>query len=474
MPHLTLSDQKPIAVFDVLNALNIFWTFVLFRRFYKKFSIFGLGIQIFALLFIVSRWLDDQNGIRTNNAAYGLEWMVELAFNGISVGIWLVFGESSLKNRVKTSQKVYYWLGKVIRGLAILMFVAILVESLFQLSQNSTPQPGKLYSISIDYRSNSGEPIFESDSIVSSLWSDLGVREEINQVKISRKMHLNCSNYYMEHPFEGTIVLDAGMPFFSTVWIPLFGLLNSREKGGTFPHEVQFCSYDRLGYGWSELGLEPRDLESHYVEMRELLRVSNTKGPFVYAGWSYGTTLAQVFYHLDADNLKGMVLMDPMSTTQLQNQFVDYLQSGISSFNSLRMIYPFGLGRLLSDNLPLEAGFPDERVTEPMKSSTLANCKKFNFPETAYRELLGLEDGLEHLRVLEDNSTNKTQVPTVLLASSVFESEGGMELNWKRISEKIGGWKKVLVVEKSDHYLPLFNVNHVLNSITVLLERINR
>lgn len=70
-------------------------------------------------------------------------------------------------------------------------------------------------------------------------------------------------------------------------------------------------SYDRAGYGSSEVGPLPRDSRSEVEELRALLGELKIPGPYILVGHSLGGLNAQVYAGSHPQEVAAMVLLDP-------------------------------------------------------------------------------------------------------------------------------------------------------------------
>jgi pimeloyl-ACP methyl ester carboxylesterase len=70
-------------------------------------------------------------------------------------------------------------------------------------------------------------------------------------------------------------------------------------------------TYDRAGYGSSEVGPLPRDSRSEVEELRTLLTRLKISPPYILVGHSLGGLNVQVYARLHPEEVAGMVLLDP-------------------------------------------------------------------------------------------------------------------------------------------------------------------
>lgn len=98
-----------------------------------------------------------------------------------------------------------------------------------------------------------------------------------------------------------TIILDSGMG------VPGMSWRNIQSDVAKFS---RVCSYDRAGYGWSEIGPKPRTSQQIAHELRALLDAAPEKGPYIMVGHSFGGYNVRVFTGMYPSDVLGMVLID--------------------------------------------------------------------------------------------------------------------------------------------------------------------
>lgn len=110
------------------------------------------------------------------------------------------------------------------------------------------------------------------------------------------KLNLNCSG-----PPGVTVVLDSGMGGPALDWVLV------QPEVAKF---TRVCSYDRAGYGWSDVSPLPRTSSHIAQELKALLDAAGEQGPFVMVGHSFGGYNARVFTALYPLQVGGLVLVD--------------------------------------------------------------------------------------------------------------------------------------------------------------------
>jgi pimeloyl-ACP methyl ester carboxylesterase len=76
-------------------------------------------------------------------------------------------------------------------------------------------------------------------------------------------------------------------------------------------------TYDRAGYGWSQLSPQPRTSEQAVTELAQLLTQAQIPPPYVLLGDSFGTYNIRLFAHHYPDQVVGMVLTDGLHEAEM-------------------------------------------------------------------------------------------------------------------------------------------------------------
>ena len=80
---------------------------------------------------------------------------------------------------------------------------------------------------------------------------------------------------------------------------------------GALKGETRSILFDRAGAGWSELGPLPITIDGEVEQLKLLLEAAGEKGPFVFAGHSFGGLFSANFAQRYPELVAGLVLMDP-------------------------------------------------------------------------------------------------------------------------------------------------------------------
>ena len=122
-------------------------------------------------------------------------------------------------------------------------------------------------------------------------------------------------------PSEYTIILEAGGGMFSSAYQEIQDNIAQQT-------ENRVISYDRSGFGGSELG--PKDFTAldEVKSLKKLLEIQGFNDNYVLVGHSYGGFLVLLFTLQYPQLVKGLVLIDPMNVI-----FVD--RFGLDNLNAV-------------------------------------------------------------------------------------------------------------------------------------------
>ena len=198
------------------------------------------------------------------------------------------------------------WLGRVARGAAVLIVVAVVSGALYQnvllaRDRRTHPMPGQLI--------------------------DVG----------GYRMHIYCAG-------QGAppVILDSGQGDSYISW---------RKVQPEIAKFVSVCSYDRAGLGYSEPSPRPRTSRVFAEELHELLNAAGVAPPYILVGHSFGGFNVRLFASRYRSETAGMVLVDsghpdqPKRMPQQLRMNAEFVRQG----KLLQFTEPIGIPRLLGD-----------------------------------------------------------------------------------------------------------------------------
>ena len=157
-------------------------------------------------------------------------------------------------------------------------------------------------------------------------------------------------------PSDYTIILEAGGGRYSDVYE---GIQDTLAKLTGY----RVISYDRSGFGKSELGPADLNAPGEVQLLRKCIDSLKLKKKIILAGHSYGGFLIQLFTKEFPDLVKGLVLIDPMNVcfvdrfgldnlNALQPYFTDPAENWQKAGNRMVNNFPFALDKLRGYELP--------------------------------------------------------------------------------------------------------------------------
>ena len=150
------------------------------------------------------------------------------------------------------------------------------------------------------------------------------------------------------------------------VWFPgsHFGSFGFYDQHKAVRGTVRSILVDRPGSGWSDTGPFPRTTAREADEIVRALEAAGEKGPFVFAGHSFGGLLAANIARRYPEKTAALVLLDP---TPLDVMFYGADKKGLTSFHRLmfwegiRRI--FGFYREVIPPWASKGAMPDDEIT---------------------------------------------------------------------------------------------------------------
>lgn len=132
------------------------------------------------------------------------------------------------------------------------------------------------------------------ESSISASYASPGEAVELDD---GRVLNLRCLGQ------RGPVVLlEAGGNSDSTSWFRVQPLL---------ARSTRVCSYDRAGYGFSDLGPLPRNLSADVADLHALIEAAGFALPVVLVGHSKGSNIVRKYAQLHPKRVAGLVLVDP-------------------------------------------------------------------------------------------------------------------------------------------------------------------
>lgn len=270
-------------------------------------------------------------------------------------------------------------------------------------------------------------------------------------------LHFNISGQPTNKP---TIILEAGQGGFSTSWVRIQELLSQ---------ETQVVSYDRAGYGWSDSDNQPANLIRNSQELHLALAELDIAPPYILVGHSLGGLYASIFADQYAEDVVGLILVDPSPPRLFENLPEDMLarQASVTSMmQSMELASYFGVLRIMN---PLTAFMGD--MPEEERNATIALSSHPGFISTYLEEneiVMALPDSfsLQHelidmpLIVLSSNQAPDGQT----MPEGIIETTQQLHQEWANQSSH-GQW---LVIDGSNHFSIILKEDHARQVVDII------
>jgi pimeloyl-ACP methyl ester carboxylesterase len=159
-----------------------------------------------------------------------------------------------------------------------------------------------------------------------------------------------------EHPAPGQLVDIGGRRLhlwctgagFPVVVLEVGGSGNVLEWSRVQPEvakTTRVCSYDRAGFGWSDLGPNPRSAAQIVGELHTLLQAAQVPGPYVLTGHSIGGLFVRLFASTYPTEVAGIILVDATHEDLRQRMPAE---SGAQAGNPLMLQFTLDLHSFLT------------------------------------------------------------------------------------------------------------------------------
>ena len=223
-------------------------------------------------------------------------------------------------------------------------------------------------------------------------------------------------------PSEYTIVLEAGGGKYSESYQEI------QDRLATLTG-FRVMSYDRSGFGQSELGPDHFNAVDEVKALKKCLGMLGVKDKLILAGLSYGGYLVQLFASRYPDLVSGLVLIDPMNV-----KFVD--RFGLDNLNAVTPYFP-----------------------NPTENFEKAGNRMVDFSSESFAAMRGKE--------------LPKQIPVILITSG---NPPMMKELWRRCHEEMmmGSEKhQLLIAEGNNHDIVEENPELVLKTINEFVSSTN-
>ena len=230
-----------------------------------------------------------------------------------------------------------------------------------------------------------------------------------------------------------TILLEAGGGMDSREWNNLAPEL-ARKTGATI------VSYDRAGFGKSDLPETPQDMREEVEWLWQGLQKLNLYKDLILVGHSFGGWMIRLIASEHPEAVRGMVLVDPFT-----NEFVDLL--GVEYLDNHPM----------TGKLPFDTSKPDKLT-------------KF---QRAVVRMVG--DGLGPKIEIMRQTSIPSNIPVLVITSGrpflpKTEEQEAWRLSHEQLTASIKG-AALIVAEESDHMIPMRQPALIIEAVMKVINK---
>jgi pimeloyl-ACP methyl ester carboxylesterase len=258
-------------------------------------------------------------------------------------------------------------------------------------------------------------------------------RQETSAVETLVQVGKYRLNFQVIEGGEPTILLEAGGGMDSREWNKIASAL--AEKTG-----ATIVSYDRAGFGKSDLPETPQDMREEvgwlWQGLQELKRDKN----LILVGHSFGGWMIRLFASEHPEVVRGMVFVDPFT-----NEFVDMM------------------GVEYLDNHPMAGKIPFD-TSEPEKLTKL---------QRALVRMVG--DGLAPKMEVMRKTSIPSGIPVVVITSGLpFLPKPEEQKAWRQSHEQLTAsipGATLIIAEKSGHMVPVNQPDLIIEAVEGVILR---
>jgi pimeloyl-ACP methyl ester carboxylesterase len=283
------------------------------------------------------------------------------------------------------------------------------------------------------------------------------------------EMHLYCIG-------EGspTVILESGVGGNSLLWAYIQPAV---------AETTQVCTYDRAGYGWSEVTSSERTTPQMAEELHMLLTQAGVEPPYILAGHSFGGLIIRTFANTYTDDVAGLVLIDAVHPNQFSAETcipACFPASAVGLVDTFYAMLPtmahIGVIRLLAPSGFLPLPFFAVPADFPNRDALIALVSTNTHSDTILAEW----NAFAHSAGVVDDMNNLGNLPVRLITALYTYRE--QPLPGQDAEETTQIWATLqndlltlstdstqTVIEEATHFSLLVNPNHAMSASEVIL-----
>lgn len=244
---------------------------------------------------------------------------------------------------------------------------------------------------------------------------------------------------------------------------------------------TRILTYDRAGYGWSDLSSEPRTAEQVVGELQQLLREVEIEPPYILVGMSLSGLFSRLFAYHYPEEVAGMVLVDVAHERMYEDAPVEWVELNKRLEGLLTYVMPImghtGLLRLLVtfDSLPMAAGLFQKF------SPSMRPLAKTLYSQTQFGKTFAQESATVSLSMYQVEQVRQTKafpdIPLIVLSAGKPDFDITQEvleklqaLHSDLANESSQGAH--IIAHESGHVIQLDHPELVIDAIRQVVEKV--
>ena len=238
------------------------------------------------------------------------------------------------------------------------------------------------------------------------------------------------------------VVFEAGMSAPAASWLHTQRQISAHART---------LSYDRAGYGGSDIDPQDRTVERMVEDLTDLLDTLGESQPVVLVGHSWGGPILRYFADQHPQRVAGLVFVDATLAEAMPGRTAAIT---VWSFRAMSVLARLGVTGLIK-RLSLPHGFSGD-ITEADQAIMLRDYASAQAMRAGVREGAQIQAALSLMRRLQETGT--PDVPTICLqAGRVDRGMTALRPLLNRTATELmarAARGKVVVVENSGHLIP--------------------
>lgn len=246
------------------------------------------------------------------------------------------------------------------------------------------------------------------------------------------------------------IVMDAGVGNNSLDWQIV------QPKLAEFSQAI---SYDRAGYGWSDIGQAPRSTERIVEELHTLLHNAGIEPPYLLVGHSFGGIHVRLFAEKYPEETVGLVLVDSSHPEMIAQRNT---KPELRRLKNVQHFQRIGLVRMMLKRSLYQTNHLSEEAKKQYLAFNLLNSSNtIREAEPLFRDGIDLPKSVD--------------IP-ITIVSRVKDEEISGERKWSEYQHKLSELSpqaKHIHAETINHWIALTEPDTVVNAIREMYENLN-